>query len=196
MLLADFQIEALCQIEPPMLAPFTKNQVTKYTGGSPLISFGLSSVGYDIRLAPTIKLFRATVNQTIIDPKNFSKSLMTEYVVDGRGYFEIPPQGYVLGVSVERFEMPQDVAAICLTKSTYARCGLLCNTTPIEPGWTGFLTLELANLTQMPIRVYTGEGIAQVLFFKHDRPNVSYSDRKGKYMDQKAVPVEPIVSKG
>ena len=94
---------------------------------------------------------------------------------------------------MERFVMPSNVAGICLTKSTYARCGLLLNTTPLEPGWSGFLTLEIANLTDLTIRVYTGEGIAQVMFFEHEIPDITYRDRKGKYMNQQARPVAPML---
>ena len=185
----------------PMIAPFNMVQVTQAQNGGRAISSGLSSVGYDIRLGSKIKMFRPTLYSTVVDPKNFKEAqLLEEYDVRGGGYemsgaafgaFDLPPHGYVLGVSMERFHMPDDVAAICLTKSTYARCGILLNTTPLEPGWTGYLTLEIANLTDLAIRVYTGEGIAQVMFFKHNRPDVTYGDRNGKYMDQEASPMAP-----
>lgn len=195
MLLNDKQITRLCLFpEVPgmgMITPFSLNQVTEAQNGGKAISSGLSSVGYDICLDSTIKMFRPTLSSTVIDPKNFKEAqLLEEYEVKG-GWFDLPPHGYVLGASVERFNMPDTVSAICLTKSTYARCGLLLNTTPLEPGWTGYLTLEIANLTDLAIRVYVGEGIAQVLFFKHERPETTYGDRKGKYMDQAAGPVTP-----
>lgn len=163
-----------------------------------VISSGLSSVGYDIRLAPVIRRFKTpgeaveTGSHSSIDPLNFDmETLVSSQVAD---HFFIPPNGYVLGVSNERFCLPDDVAGICLTKSTYARCGLLCNTTPLEPGWQGYLTLELANLTPLPLKVYVNQGIAQVLFFRtSSRPRTTYSDRKGKYMDQPPVPVGPRV---
>lgn len=195
MLLNDKQIENLCLWNKHngvgMITPFNMKQVTTAQNGGRAVSSGLSSVGYDIRLGSKIKMFRQTLSSTVIDPKNFKEAvLLKEYNVDG-GCFDLPPHGYILGVSMERFHMPDTVAAICLTKSTYARCGLLLNTTPLEPGWTGYLTLEIANLTDLPIRVYTGEGIAQVLFFKHRRPSVTYGDRDGKYMNQEASPVAP-----
>lgn len=195
MILTDWEIRDLCRNEyKPLIEPFEDRQITA-TDGRSRISFGLSSVGYDIRLGNVIKLFGPTIQNTVIDPKNFQSSLLTEYTVPG-DYFDIPAHGYVLGVSLERFNMPSTVAAICLTKSTYARSGLLCNTTPLEPGWTGYLTLELANLTPLPLRVYVNEGIAQILFYGHQRPEVTYLERKGKYMDQPPLPISPIVLDG
>lgn len=205
MLLNDRRIRDLCVHrdgtlrEDTLLSPFDSKQVTvvgpKPSMGNTIkaISSGLSSVGYDIRIDHTIKMFSPTPlvvpGGAVIDPKNFNEALMREFFV--ADHFDIPPHGYVLANSSEFFRMPATVAGICLTKSTYARCGLLCNTTPLEPGWEGYLTLELANLTDLPLRVYAGEGIAQVMFFEVEQPSVTYADRNGKYQGQARTPVTP-----
>lgn len=212
MLLTDSQIIDLCynQRDNPMISPFDAGQITKIdyeaADGTILeqvkaISSGTSSVGYDIKIGPTIKYFRKNLQQAgapaqVIDPKNFDPNLLTTVTVPTlrapNNYFIIPEHGYCLANTPDYFRMPEDVAAICLTKSTYARCGLLVNVTPLEPGWHGHLTLELANLTDLPMKVYVNEGIAQLLFFRlSQRPAITYADRGGKYLGQGAEPVLP-----
>lgn len=150
------------------------------------ISYGLSSYGYDIRLGLEFK----TYTNTIIDPKK-DMPYDTCRVPKGLPYY-IPPNNMALAVSMEHFKIPETVLGLCIGKSTYARCGLLVNTTPLEPGWEGYLTLELSNTTSLPIRVYPGEGIAQVIFFEgNDKCDISYSDRGGKYQDQDNSPILP-----
>lgn len=212
MLLTDRQILDLCynQRDKPMIKPFSAGQITQINDETLLaagkhhttvkaISSGLSSVGYDITIGPRIKHFRPQNKmgkQLIIDPKNFDPDLLLEHVVEHQvapnNFFVLPPHGYCLANTPEYFNMPEDVAAICLTKSTYARCGLLVNVTPLEPDWEGHLTLELANLTDLPIKVYVNEGIAQLMFFRvSERPDTTYGDRGGKYQGQGNEPVSP-----
>jgi len=196
MLLTDDDIINLCMDKAGtgrvgMISPFSMQQNTQAQDGGKAISYGLSSVGYDIRISRTIKIFQPGPNTVVVDPKRFDEAnLLRKFDIKTK-YFELAPHGYVLGSSVERFEMPDTVSAICLSKSTYARCGILCNTTPLEPGWTGHLTLELANLTDLPVRIYVDEGIAQVQFWRHKRPHTTYADRAGKYMNQDNEPVVP-----
>jgi dCTP deaminase len=160
----------------------------------PVISFGQSSFGYDIRLADTgLDVFKNAFVYlgTVIDPKAFDvQQTLSHRVVerDETGtFYMIPPRAYALGVSVETFQIPNNVLGICYCKSTYARCGLMVNTTPLEPGWRGQLVIEMANLTDLPMKVYANEGIAQVVFFEGDVPATTYADRSGKYQDQKGI---------
>ncbi len=156
--------------EFPLVGPFKK-----------VISYGLSSYGYDIRLANEFKLFTNVFN-AIIDPKHFDETAMIDKEMD---ICTIPPNSFVLCRSVEYFKIPNNVITICIGKSTYARCGLIVNVTPLEPGWEGFITLELSNTTPLPLRVYANEGIAQILFFEgDDRCKITYADRMGKYQKQ------------
>jgi dCTP deaminase len=149
------------------------------------VSYGLSSYGYDIRLGNEFKMFRG-----ILDPKK--KLQYNSYTVKEGETFHVPPNDMVLAVSKEHFRIPNDVIGICLGKSTYARCGLLVNVTPLEPEWEGYLTLELSNTTSLPMIIYPGEGIAQILFVKGIEPcSVSYKDRAGKYHNQDNEPVVP-----
>ncbi len=149
-----------------------------------VISYGLSSYGYDIRVANRFKIF-TNVNTVVVDPKNF----------DGRSFVEfsdivcvIPPNSFALARTVEHFRIPRDVLAICVGKSTYARCGIIVNVTPFEPEWEGYATLEISNTTPLPARIYANEGIAQLLFFQADDVcEVSYADRRGKYQGQVGV---------
>ena len=217
MILNDNQIRARCEWDaPPMISPYTSGQCRIMTfldnplrlssQTIPVISYGQSSYGYDITLASTgLQRFRhplvdVTVNpQTgvidytapiIVDPKNFDSqaSIPLASIVDESGRFYIlPARAYALGVSVETFNIPANVLGICYCKSTYARCGLMVNTTPLEPGWRGQLVIEMANLTDLPIKVYANEGIAQVVFFEGDIPSITYADRSGKYQDQKGI---------
>lgn len=170
-----------------MIEPFIDHAV-----GEGKVSYGLSSYGYDIRLAKRFKVFTPMYGaQGVVDPKNFDERLVTEHIGD---HCIIPPNSFVLGVSLERFSMPVNVTGICLGKSTYARCGIIVNITPLEAGWKGYLTIEISNSTPLPVKVYANEGIAQVLFFESEyRPKVTYANRKGKYMDQTQEPTSPKV---
>ena len=165
--------------EHGMIEPFVDGQVREG-----VISFGLSSYGYDIRVSDAFKIF-TNVHSAIVDPKNFNPQSFIDYKGD---VCIIPPNSFVLAQTVEYFRIPRDVLTICVGKSTYARCGLIVNVTPFEPQWEGFVTLEISNTTPLPARVYANEGIAQVLFFQSDEVcEVSYADRKGKYQNQQSI---------
>lgn len=165
--------------EKGMIEPFVEKQ--KREGN---ISYGLSSYGYDARLAPEFKVF-TNVDNALIDPKDFSE---TGFVTRTGDHCIIPPNSFALASTVEYFRIPRDVLVICLGKSTYARCGLIVNVTPLEPGWEGHVTLEISNTTPLPAKVYANEGICQFLFLRGEgEPEVSYADRAGKYMGQKGV---------
>jgi dCTP deaminase len=165
--------------EEGMIEPFVDHQVR-----DGVISYGVSSYGYDIRVADEFKIF-TNVFSAVVDPKNFDPKSM----VDFRGEIcTIPPNSFALARTVEYFRIPRGVLTICLGKSTYARCGLIVNVTPFEPGWEGFVTLEISNTTPLPARIYAGEGIAQVLFFEGDEPcEISYAEKKGKYQHQQTI---------
>jgi dCTP deaminase len=166
-------------IENKMITPFEERQ--KRDG---VISYGLSSYGYDCRLSDEFMIF-TNVDNAIVDPKAFNPS---SFVTRKTDVCVIPPNSFVLARTVETFKVPRDVLVICLGKSTYARCGLIVNVTPLEPEWEGQVTLEISNTTPLPAKVYANEGIAQFLFFKGDSIcEVSYADRAGKYMGQKGV---------
>jgi dCTP deaminase len=163
-------------LEQGMIDPFVEKQVR-----AGVISFGVSSYGYDIRVADEFKIF-TNVNSAIVDPKHFDPASFVDFKGD---ICIIPPNSFALGRTVERFKIPRSVMAVCVGKSTYARCGLILNVTPAEPEWEGYLTLEISNTTPLPARIYAGEGIAQLLFFESDEPcEISYADRQGKYQDQ------------
>lgn len=166
-------------LEHRMIEPFEEKQVRAGT-----ISFGLSSYGYDIRLADEFKIF-TNVNCTVVDPKAFDPKAF----IDFKGPVAvIPPNSFALGRTVEYFRIPRNVITVCLGKSTYARCGIITNVTPFEPEWEGFATLEISNTTPLPARVYAGEGIAQVLFFESDEEcTFSYKDKQGKYQAQVGI---------
>ncbi len=166
-------------LEKGMIVPFEERQVRKG-----VISYGLSSYGYDIRIADEFKIF-TNINTTIVDPKGFD----SRSFVDFKGEVcVIPPNSFALGRSVEYFKIPRNVMTICVGKSTYARCGIITNVTPFEPEWEGFVTLEISNTTPLPAKIYAHEGIAQVLFFESDETcAVSYADRQGKYQAQQGI---------
>lgn len=167
-----------------MIEPFVEAQ--KREG---IISYGLSSYGYDARLADEFRIF-TNVDNALVDPKNFTK---TSFVERQASTCIIPPNSFVLAHTVEYFRIPRDILVICLGKSTYARCGLIVNVTPLEPAWEGHVTLEISNTTPLPARVYANEGICQFLFLKGDSPcEISYADRNGKYMGQKGVTLPRI----
>ena len=177
-LLADHQIRHLA-LNYGMFEPFVEKQ--KRDG---VISYGLSSYGYDARTADEFKIF-TNVDNALVDPKDFSQQSFVDRRVD---ICVIPPNSFALSRTVEYFRIPKDVLVICLGKSTYARCGLIVNVTPLEPGWEGHVTLEISNTTPLPARVYANEGIAQFLFFKGSSIcETSYADRSGKYMGQRGV---------
>jgi dCTP deaminase len=162
-----------------MIEPFEDSQVR-----DGVISYGLSSYGYDIRVADEFKIF-TNVFSAVVDPKHFDPKSM----VDFRGDLcIIPPNSFALARTVEYFRIPRTVLTVCLVKSTYARCGIIVNVTPFEPEWEGYVTLEISNTTPLPARIYANEGIAQVLFFEADEVcEVSYADKKGKYQKQQAI---------
>ena len=166
-------------LEQKMIEPFEDRQVREG-----VISYGLSSYGYDIRVANEFKVF-TNINSTVVDPKNFDARSFVDVKTD---ICIIPPNSFALAKTVEYFRIPRDVLTVCVGKSTYARCGLIVNVTPFEPEWEGFVTLEISNTTPLPARVYANEGIAQVLFFQSDEPcEVSYADKKGKYQKQQGL---------
>ena len=166
-------------LEHRMIEPFEDRQVR-----DGVVSYGLSSYGYDIRVADEFKVF-TNINSTVVDPKNFDARSFVDVTTD---ICIIPPNSFALAKTVEYFRIPRDVLTVCVGKSTYARCGLIVNVTPFEPEWEGFVTLEISNTTPLPARVYANEGIAQVLFFQSDEPcEVSYADKKGKYQKQQGL---------
>lgn len=178
-----------------MIAPFAGRQMrSRGDGKQPIISFGLSSFGYDVRIAGMFKVFRPTygsvqtLNDVVIDPKQHNDDNYETISVDNNERFIIPPNGFVLGHTVERLCIPRDVLVICLGKSTYARLGLVVNITPLEPEWEGEVVIEISNTTDRPVAIYANEGIAQFLFLKGNAPcNLSYADRDGKYQGQIGV---------
>lgn len=166
-----------------MIEPFAEKQ-NREVNGEKIISYGLSSYGYDARCSNEFMIF-TNVDNAIVDPKDFSHQSFVERQTP---VCVIPPNSFVLTRTVEYFRIPKDVLVVCLGKSTYARCGLIVNVTPLEPGWEGHVTLEISNTTPLPAKVYANEGVAQFLFFKGSSPcEVSYADRAGKYMGQKGV---------
>lgn len=161
-----------------MIKPFSAKQVKKG------VSFGLSSYGYDIRVANEFKIF-TDVNSAVVDPKNFSPKSFVDLKADS---ILVPPNSFALARSVEYFKIPREVITICLGKSTYARCGIIVNVTPFEPEWEGHATLEISNTTPLPAKIYANEGIAQIIFLGADEVcMVSYKDKKGKYQGQRYI---------
>ena len=166
-----------------MIEPFSEGQV-RTADGRKIVSYGTSSYGYDVRCAPEFKIF-TNINSTIVDPKNFDPKNFVDF--DGEVCI-IPPNSFALARTVEYFRIPRNVMVICLGKSTYARCGIIVNVTPLEPEWEGHVTLEFSNTTPLPARIYANEGVAQMLFFESDEAcDTSYRDRGGKYQGQKGV---------
>lgn len=172
--------------EHGMIEPFEAGQVRVNEHGQKLVSYGTSSYGYDVRCAREFKVF-TNVHSAIVDPKNFDERSFIDIVGDE---CIIPPNSFALARTVEYFRIPRDVLTICLGKSTYARCGIIVNVTPLEPEWEGHVTLEFSNTTNLPARIYAGEGVAQMLFFQSDADDIcetSYKDRGGKYQGQTGV---------
>lgn len=183
----DHWIERMAR-ERRMIEPFVAEQVARHDGGG-VISYGLSSYGYDIRVADEFQIF-TNVNSTVVDPKAFDERSFVPF----RGpVCTIPPNSFALARTVEYLRIPRDVLTICVGKSTYARCGIIVNVTPFEPEWEGFVTLEISNTSPLPARIYANEGIAQVLFFRADEEcRVSYADKQGKYQGQQGI-MGPVV---
>ncbi|MBI2609298.1 MAG: dCTP deaminase [Deltaproteobacteria bacterium] len=175
---SDKWIKKMAQKEG-MIEPFVATQVKNGA-----ISYGVSSYGYDIRVSNEFKIF-TNVNNSLIDPKNFDSSSFVNFKGD---VCIVPPNSFALARTVEYFRIPRNVITICVGKSTYARCGIIVNVTPFEPEWEGYVTLEISNTTPLPAKIYSHEGIAQVLFFESDEEcEISYADRKGKYQSQRGI---------
>ena len=172
-----------------MISPFEPDQV-RSADGKKVISYGTSSYGYDVRCANEFKIF-TNINSAIVDPKEFSTASLVDFVGD---VCIIPPNSFALARTVEYFKIPRNVLTICLGKSTYARCGIIVNVTPLEPEWEGEVTLEFSNTTPLPAKIYAHEGVAQMLFLESDEMcAVSYKDRAGKYQGQKGVTLPRVV---
>ena len=169
--------------EHRMIEPFEPGQV-RQANGHKIVSYGTSSYGYDIRCSTEFKIF-TNINSTMVDPKNFDEKSFVDFRGD---VCIIPPNSFALASTIEYFRIPRDILTVCLGKSTYARCGIIVNVTPLEPEWEGHVTIEISNTTPLPARIYANEGVCQFLFFKGEQPcEVSYADRKGKYMRQRGV---------
>ena len=171
-----------------MIKPFQEDQVKTNNGGK-IVSYGTSSYGYDVRCADEFKVF-TNINSTMVDPKNFDDKSFIDIKSD---VCTIPPNSFALARTVEYFRIPRQILTLCLGKSTYARCGIIVNVTPLEPGWEGHVTLEFSNTTPLPAKIYANEGVAQFIFLKgNERPSVTYANRKGKYMKQKGVTLPKV----
>ncbi len=179
---SDRWIRAMARKER-MIEPFEEGQIRE-RDGMKVISYGTSSYGYDIRCADEFKIF-TNINSTLVDPKNFDDSSFVDVIAD---VCTIPPNSFALARTIEYFRIPRNILTLCVGKSTYARCGIIVNVTPLEPEWRGYVTLEFSNTTPLPAKIYANEGAAQVLFFESDEDcALSYRDRAGKYMEQKGV---------
>lgn len=180
---ADKWIRRMAKNEQ-MITPFEAGQIRQNETGGKIISYGTSSYGYDVRCAPEFKVF-TNINSAIVDPKNFDEGSFVDINSD---VCIIPPNSFALARTVETFKIPRNVLTICLGKSTYARCGIIVNVTPLEPEWEGQVTLEFSNTTTLPAKIYANEGVAQMLFFESDEVcETSYADRAGKYQGQQGV---------
>ncbi|MGB9598361.1 MAG: dCTP deaminase [Minisyncoccales bacterium] len=183
MILSDKEIKEQVR-KYKMIQPFHSRQIRKN-----VISFGLSSFGYDFRIDNQFKIFTNAMN-AIVDPKNFDSRSFINF--KGK-VCVIPPNSFILAKSVEYFRIPRNILGVCLGKSTYARCGIIVNVTPLEPEWEGFITVEISNTTPLPAKIYSREGICQVIFLKNDSGcEISYSDRKGKYQKQKKLTLPKV----
>jgi len=183
----DRWIKKMAQ-EAGMIEPFEEGQVRYIQEKETrLVSYGLSSYGYDLRVAGEFKVF-TNVRNSIIDPKSFNEDSFVDIKTDD--FCIVPPNSFALARSVEYFRIPRDVLTVCLGKSTYARCGIIVNVTPFEPEWEGHVTLEISNTTPLPAKIYAHEGLAQVIFFKAEQQcQVSYAERSGKYMKQRGITI-------
>jgi len=186
-ILSDKWITKMAQ-EHRMIEPFSPTQVRE-VNGKKIVSYGTSSYGYDVRCAPEFKVF-TNINSAIVDPKNFTNDSFVDVNSD---VCIIPPNSFALARTVEYFRIPRDVLVVCLGKSTYARCGIIVNVTPLEPEWEGQVTLEFSNTTNLPAKIYANEGVAQMLFLLGNEPcQVSYKDRGGKYQGQMGVTLPKV----
>jgi dCTP deaminase len=179
MILPDHHIRTLAQ-DHHMIDPFVDGQVR-----DEVVSYGLSSFGYDMRVAGEFRVFTPNIYNSVVDPKRIDERALVEY--DVQDHILIPPNSYVLGRSIEYFCMPDDVLGLVLGKSTYARSGIIVNVTPLEPGWEGHVTIEIGNGTPLPAKVYAEEGIAQVVFLRGETPEISYDEKEGKYQRQEGI---------
>ena len=171
-----------------MIEPFQENQI-KSNGNGRIVSYGTSSYGYDVRCADEFKVF-TNINSSMVDPKNFDDQSFVDIKSD---VCTIPPNSFALARTVEYFRIPRQVLTLCLGKSTYARCGIIVNVTPLEPEWEGHVTLEFSNTTSLPAKIYANEGVAQFIFLKgNEKPEVTYADRNGKYMGQTGVTLPKV----
>ncbi|MFT6106743.1 MAG: dCTP deaminase [Rickettsiales bacterium] len=172
-----------------MIVPFEENQVKQDKNGDKVISYGNSSYGYDARVSDEFKIF-TNIDSAVVDPKNFCETSLVDRKTP---VCIIPPNSFALARTVEYFKIPEDVLVICVGKSTYARCGIIVNVTPLEPGWEGHVTLEFSNTTPLPAKIYAFEGACQFLFFKgNEKCQTSYLDRAGKYMGQTGVTLPKV----
>lgn len=172
------------QSKKGMIEPFINKQICQSDQNERIISYGVSSYGYDVRCADEFKIF-TNINSAVLDPKNFDERSFSDIKGD---VCIIPPNSFALARTVEYFRIPRDVLTICLGKSTYARCGIIVNVTPLEPEWEGHVTLEFSNTTPLPAKIYANEGVAQMVFSKAESEcQVSYKDRKGKYQGQRNI---------
>jgi dCTP deaminase len=184
-ILPDHEIARLARLG--MISPFQEQQVKKHPNGVKAISYGLSSYGYDARCAPEFKVF-TNINSSVVDPKDFQGDCLIDVDAGKKGgYCIIPPNSFALAYTMETFRIPRNVLVVCLGKSTYARCGIIVNVTPLEPEWEGQVTLEFSNTTQLPAKIYAGEGCAQFLFYAGEECQTSYKDKNGKYQGQTGV---------
>ena len=182
-IISDQEIRKLA-VEKKMIEPFVDRQVRQLDTGERAISYGLSSYGYDLRVADEFKVFTNVFN-TVVDPKNFDAKSFVDLRTN---VCIVPPNSFALARSIEYFRIPRDILTVCLGKSTYARCGIIVNVTPFEPEWEGHVTLEISNTTPLPAKIYANEGLAQVLFFRAEQIcETSYADRKGKYQRQSGI---------
>lgn len=201
MILSDNTICELCQnVDKPMIVPFYPGNVRKLAHGGmpkPIISYGLSSCGYDVVLASDFKIF-SDLNGGVIDPKRIDERCLVDVraITDertGESYIIVPPNSYALGHTVETFTMPNDICSVVVGKSTYARAGIGINVTPIEPGFSGEVVIEIINATRLPCKIYAGEGIAQFMFLRLDKPcDVAYDVRNGKYQNQTGITLSKV----
>lgn len=187
-ILADYEIRELCMGDKPMLSPYYPEIVKHDNQGKGILSFGSSSYGYDVRIAPEFRIFN-NINSVVVDPKNLDERSLVTFEGD---VCIVPPNSYVLGRTLEYIRLPRDVTALCLSKSTYARAGLVISATVLEAGWEGELVLEIANTTNLPVKLYANEGVAQLLFYRGNPCDVSYADRKGKYFGQRGLTLPKV----
>ncbi len=192
-ILSDVEIASLCEVEKdsgskPMIYPYIDSQI-KESSSKRILSYGQSSYGYDVRLDRQFKIF-TNINSGIIDPLDFSENALMEHEGD---FCIIPPNSYILGITLETFVIPRDIMVVCVGKSTLARCGAIVNTTPIEPGFNGRVVIEISNATTLPLKIYSGMGVAQFLFYKGNIPcKTSYADKAGKYQNQTGLTLAKV----